>query len=352
MKQDVEQRYQLKKAAIREIVAQEMEQISTAQINSYSYFSANLKHFMPMLDWDMHCTMYRQYQEQLGFNALDAQFMAEPFPIPIRGWEELRLRLSQDPGIVCTFHFGAYQLLNYLLLRDGLRFALLVAADVVSTWEQRYPNLIEQLREGEAEGRFCLLNADEKTALRRIYSLVGAGYLLVIYVDGLSGIRPPHDKNLVEIPFLGQRIWVPAGAATLGYQLQCPLYPVLALRKEEEVVLLQQDAIRPHRQMAKAEFVQMSTGKLFGLLATFLMHAPQQWTIWTQVDRFLNPQSDLIYVDIPSKAVQQQINLKQYALIRQNQGSEKYYFLMDKGSYQLYALEHNEYERLFEEWYR
>jgi len=321
---------------------------SVASLNAYAYFSANLKHFMPLLDWDRHRLLYRQFREYNALNALDVQFMDGEFPLPITGWEHLRDKLLRRHGIICTFHFGAYQLINYLLLRDKIKFALLVGDDVQSTWDTRYPNLMKQMQLGEMEGRFKLLNATRPAALKEIYSLVQAGYQMVIYADGLTGAGTADAKNLVEITFLGQRIYVPSGTATLAHRLQCPIYPLLAVRKENEIVLQTRAPIPSAADLSRADFVSVTTAALFGFLSAFLMHAPQQWTVWTQLQRLLLPERGLIYVDELNDDTRY-LDRQQYGLIHQDTGDGKY-FLLDKRNYHLYGLEQQEYVNLFNQW--
>lgn len=315
-------------------------------INAYAYFSANLKHFMPLLDWDSHRQLYRQFRENNALNALDVLFMDGEFPLPISGWEHLRDKLLNQHGIICTFHFGAYQLINYLLLRDKIKFALLVGDDVRSTWDSRYPNLMKQMQLGEKEGRFRLLNAGKAAALKDIHRLVQAGYQLVIYADGLTGTA--SAKNLMEIPFLGQHIYVPGGAAALAHRLQCPIYSLLALRKEGEIALRSRDAISAPVGVPRTDFVRTATTALFGFLSAFLMHAPQQWTVWTQLQRLLLPGRGLIYVD-ELHDDPRHLDRQQYGLIHQDTDEGKY-FLLDKRNYHLYGLQQKEYMDLFNEW--
>ncbi|WP_286863382.1 MULTISPECIES: hypothetical protein [Sphingobacterium] len=317
-------------------------------VNAYAYFSANLKHFMPLLDWDRHWQLYLQFRENNALNALDVLFMDGEFPLPITGWGYLSAKLLRRHGIICTFHFGAYQLINYLLLRDKIKFALLVGDEVRSTWDSRYPNLMKQMQLGEKEGRFKLLNAGEAAALKEIYRLVRAGYQLVIYADGLTGTGTASAKNLVEITFLGQHIYVPGGVAALAHRLQCPIYPLLALRKEGEIVLRSRDAISAPVGMPRPDFVRTTTTALFGFLATFLMHAPQQWTVWTQLQRLLLPERGLIYVDEINNDVQGQ-DRQRYGLIHRDRGDSRY-FLLDKRNYHIYALKQQEYVNLFNQW--
>lgn len=321
---------------------------SMESVNAYAYFSANLKHFMPLLDWDKHRLLYHQFREYNARNALDVQFMDGEFPLPIIGWEHFRSKLEHQHGIVCTFHFGAYQLINHLLLRDEIKFALLVGDEVQSTWDRRYPNLMEQMEVGEREGRFKLLNASRPAALKGIFNLVKDGYQLVIYADGLTGAGTADTKNLVEISFLGQQIYVPSGTATLAQRLQCPIYPLLAVRKESEIVLEIREPIVSASDLSRTDFVRVTTTALFGFLSKFLMHAPQQWTVWTQLQRLLSPERGLICMDDLNHDTPYP-DSQQYGLIHQDTDDGKY-FLMDKRNYQVYALKQKEYANLFNQW--
>ena len=325
-----------------------MSSQSVDAVNAYAYFSANLKHFMPLLDWGKHRLLYRQFREYNARNALDVHFMDGEFPLPIIGWEHLRSKLGRQHGIICTFHFGAYQLINYLLLRDNIKFALLVGEDVLATWDIRYPKLIKQMQLREMEGRFKLLDASRPAALREIYRLVRTGYQLVIYADGLTGAGTNDVKNLVEIPFLGQQIYVPSGTATLAHRLQCPIYPLLALRKGREIVLHTSESIASAVDLSRADFVRVTTTALFGFLSKFLMHAPQQWTLWTQLQRLLLSERGLMYVDELDDDFSN-LDRQQFGLIHRDRDDGQY-FLLDKRNYHMYTLKQQEYINLFNQW--
>lgn len=347
---DIEKRYHDKVKHIKKLLLADRIGLSAETTNAYAYFSANLAHFMPLLGWDRHEQLYHQFREQHAINALEAQEMDREFPQQIVGWEGLRTKLTAQPGIICTFHFGAYQLINYLLLRDKLKFALLVGDEVLSSWDTRYPKLMEQMQQGEKEGRFQLLNADEQTALRRIYRLVQAGYLVVIYADGLTGTDTNKTKNRVRINFLGQRIHVPGGAATLAHGLQCPIYPLLAVRKEMEIVLETIEPIMPTVVSARADFVKTATTELFGFLSAFLMHAPQQWSVWTQLQRLLQNEQALIVVDELNDDIQH-LDKKRYGLLCEEKAGNNY-FLLNKCNYQLFNLNKVEYQQLLKAWFK
>src|SRR5690554_5135578 len=102
---------------IKSILAVQNPMLNNEAVNSFAFLSANLGHFLPMLSYEMHIDIFRQFQLQHWLNAKDVAFFKEEYPLRITGWRAVLTEMQTQPGIICTYHFGAYQLINYLLVK-------------------------------------------------------------------------------------------------------------------------------------------------------------------------------------------------------------------------------------------
>lgn len=259
-------------------------------LNTFTFLSANVYNFLPLLPYPQHFPMFRRFRFHQWLNGLDARFFKGKYPLKVNGWLSFQQRLLSKPGIICAYHFGSYQLINYLLINAKIPYALLVGPEVKQRWEEIYPSLVNALREAELKGRFVVLNASDKMMLRKVKILMEKGYHLLLYVDGLEGLNERQHQVSESIAFLGQHVKVPRGAAYLSHWLHVPLYPFLALRKAWTIELMQGDPIFPGITKDRDAYIAAAMTKLFSFLAPYLLHWPEQWTNWPQLHKMLlNP---------------------------------------------------------------
>ncbi|WP_028298205.1 hypothetical protein [Olivibacter sitiensis] len=314
-------------------------------LNSFTFFSANIHHFLPLLPYAQHLPMYGRLRFHQWLNGLDAQFFADTYPLEIKGWEPYERRIRQEPGIICTYHFGAYQLINYLLVKARIPYVLLVGGEVTAQWQHLYPTLQEQLREAERAGRFLLLNASENRSLRRVKQLTEEGYHLLLYVDGMEGLE--GQGSLEQLPFLGQHIAVPRGAAHLSHWLQRPLYPFVALRRGWAVELLAAPAICPPPGMDRRAYTGAAMGKLYDLLVPYLLHWPEQWTNWPQLHRLMRDGPLIGGERWYSATAEGLTDAATHGIYRVRDAC----FLLRKADYRSFRLSRADFDALYQAWY-
>src|SRR3546814_14815661 len=88
------------------------EASSTMQ-SLYTFFSANLLHYLPTIPEDQHLRYFRLCCRYQKLNLLDQQFFGPDFPLEIRGWDsDWAAGIRRQPGIICTMHSGSYRLLT------------------------------------------------------------------------------------------------------------------------------------------------------------------------------------------------------------------------------------------------
>lgn len=247
----------------------------------FDIISAQLDHFMPHLERHEQLDFYNRFMLQSWMNAMDLKFFDRPHPWPIYGWEAFVNQISSKTGVIATYHFGAYQLITYLLNRDKVPFALLVADRIFNTWPTRNKELQDVLEQATNENRFVLLNAADRTALKSMYALKDKGFYLLVYMDGIEGIH--SSDSLAHIDFMGQHIEVPKGIAGLAHKLNLPLYPMIALREQGCVRIKCLSTIWPDSDSDRTVFAKDTMQYLYSWLEGYLTQWPEQWTMWAHL---------------------------------------------------------------------
>lgn len=314
-------------------------------LNTYTFLSANLSNFVPTMPHEQHWALFEQYRMAQVLNGLDTACFEANYPLAIVGWDAYLRKLRERPGIICTYHFGAYQLINYLLIKNRIPFALLVAGEVKTRWSKRFPHLLSELNVAAENGLFVLLDANDSSSLRKMYKLTASGFRLLIYTDGLEGSKTEKDEQLQPISFLGQRIVVPKGVAQLSYTLDLPIDPLLALRREEYIELVSGKTIQPSRNVEKHTYVRETMRNLYSFLEPYLHHWPEQWTNWPLLHRLLSERTELLSArDWQNSPPHDDTAYGIYSLGDQ-------YFLLRKHDYVSFPLEQKEFDVLFDSWY-
>lgn len=249
-------------------------------INRLTEMSANMAYFFPELSYGDHRRIFRDSLWQLKMDSWDLKLFSGSYPYTIRGWRGFLKKIRAQKGMICTYHFGAYQLINYLLLKAKEPFALLVGDKVYHEWEQRNTGLEKLLGQATRQGRFTLLNAADRGALRQMYELSAKGHHLLVYVDGLEGIAYGKRHVLEPVSFLGREIEVPRGTLGLAHALRLPIYPMLAVRHDNTVRIESMPAITPVAHSNRVLFVRSVLYRLYDWFAGYLGRWPEQWTNW------------------------------------------------------------------------
>ena len=311
-------------------------------LNTFGFISANLYNFLPNMPYHTHRALYRDFRTHQWLHGMDANFFKGQYPLPIEGANDFLAKITSRSGIVCTFHFGVYQLICHLFLKSETRFALLVGAEVYKNWRARYPALMEQLDAAALRGNFVLLDANSSTSLRQMYTLVKTGYNLIVYVDGIQGLAEENEKHLIPITFLGQQIFVPKGAASLSHMINAPMYPMLALRRTDKIEVISAPPIIPSKSIHKSDYCTFAMTKIFSLLSSHVMHWPEQWSNWPLLHYFLRSNKPIGRMVIPGELSEEM----EYSLFRLDGKG----FLLKKANYKAFYLKESDFQVVFDRW--
>ncbi|MFD2966222.1 lysophospholipid acyltransferase family protein [Sphingobacterium bambusae] len=315
-----------------------------AAVNTYSFFSANLLNFIPSIPFDLHPYLFKEFRKNKKRNGIDATSFSAVYPYPIVGWETIDKMMLNGASILCTFHFGPFQLLNYVLVKQEEAYCLLVARETYDKWRERYPNLIKLLCQAQAKGLFDLINVNDRNALRTMYRQTAEGRKLLIYVDGLEGMSNERQSSLQKINFLGQIITVPSGAAQLSWSLKLPLQPVIAEQIGDTVNLRFGKAIYPNGGVNRDLYLHMTMQSLFSFVSYYIMRRPELWTNWPSAHLYLGskpPIEDSIFDELSAA----NLHARKFGLF----SSGEQYFLLRKKDYLSFVITGLEFSQLLED---
>jgi KDO2-lipid IV(A) lauroyltransferase len=282
---------------IRSDIEQRFGGLSPENAASYYDFlkcKANLKNYLPsykaksQLDFFKDVWYYRDWAE------LD-QRHSYAYRNPIVVGDQSLLS-DGKPKIFCTFHVGSYRLINFLLVKNDLRFTLIVADDHYADMEKEFGFLANNyMKECGADAGFKVLNAQQGNIGLQMIREIKRDNSLIIYIDGNTGVggMERKDDKMAVIDFLEGQIYARKGVAFLSYATRVPIVPVLSYWSDDQhpvVHLL--DPIYPDRSQDREEFCVNTTQRLYNLLGDLVIKEPAQWNGWLYLSNFSVPSSE------------------------------------------------------------
>lgn len=241
----------------------------------FVFFAANCRHFLEIDTLQAQKSLFARIclNQQLSVwedkhrDLLPADAVGE---IDGSWWQALRSR----PGIICTFHTGSYRLINHLLMKQGIAYALLVSEKVRNRdgadFEKRYH------KGSKGSDQLMVLHAEDPAVLFKIRHLLQAGKSLLAYVDGNTG----SGRQGIPVSFFNREIQVRKGLPVLAHLLQVPLYPIANIRKGGQLVFLAPDPIWASPSIERHAFAHQSMQELYRFLEQLIEPAADQWAGW------------------------------------------------------------------------
>jgi lauroyl/myristoyl acyltransferase len=251
----------------------------------FVFFAANCRHFLGLDNLAEQQSLFARVRmnQQLSIWE-DANYIHLPKEattgLDEHWWQQLR----REPGIICTFHTGSYRLINHLLLKQRIDFALLVSGKVKqrdgADFEQRY-------QEDVAGGKtLTVLNAEDPSVLFKLRRLLQQGKSLLAYVDGNTG----SGSNGIAIPFFGKDVVVRKGLPMLAHWLDVPIYPLANIRKNEVLTFYALSRIKSSKCKDKHDFALETMQRLYGFLEYTINDYVDQWEGWLHLHHAVNQQ--------------------------------------------------------------
>ncbi|WP_188507353.1 hypothetical protein [Parapedobacter pyrenivorans] len=323
------------------------------RLQQFSLFSANLTNFLPVLDYGCHLPLYRQAYINQQLSLLDERYFGSQLPVAINGWDDdVTERLRSHPGIICTFHAGSYRVINYLLAKNKLPFALLIAHRAFEQQGAKFKRLFRLL--GNNHGlrhELQLVDAEQRSTVWQLMRLLKRGYNIVLYLDGFTGLSVADTAKLERLPFLGQHLFLRKGAAYLAQKLGVPLHPIYCTRSAEGAI---QFTANPSFIPAMADSgiaSEWALSKILDDFAGMLLHAPAQWENWFFLHHQFATQElrgPYILDDGNQAFAGNAPEISEYGIVRNG----RRFFLLKKRGYEMYSLPESAMQAILNVWKR
>lgn len=319
--------------------------------NSLEFASANLRHLLPKMPLVRHEIILTEALFSKACAELDESngFVLDHATIHDSGGWLAAAR--ERPVIFCSFHYGSYRLINYLLARADLKFAVLASRDI---WTTKRARFLEYHREAQAyfskaDTRMEVVNVEMPSAALNLARRVRAGWSLLAYLDGDNGVMGVgrHDSKMLRTTLLGQPMFARKGVTFLSHFLKAPIVPVICKRSgviERDITV--HDPIYPPRELGSRDaFCRSATDRLYALLGAYIKADPGQWERWFDIQTALDTEaianrarirdvdeSELSVRDISGHALV--FNRERFGFV-EHAGQRA---LLDKDTYELLAL--------------
>jgi len=292
---------------------------------TFAFFSANIHQFMPHIPWSKHEQLFRKMSLYQHLSHLDVEHPYALDQLELLGWNSSWLaHMKENPGFITCFHTGAYRLLNLLLAREGLSYALLLSKQTIKREGRLF---LEAYKKYAPAGRFLLLDAEMSSSIFKIGHLLKDGYNVLAYPDGNMGAAN-GTANLHQIPFLKHLLLVRTGIPFLAHLYKKPIYQLNSRRLDTLTVKYDEfNSIIP--ETPRQQFIGHALKDLYKPLHQLLLHDAGQWTCWPQAHNYMTDAKGL-------KADPE--NPEHWAIFKQS----NQFFLFDKRSYLSYPIDRNE----------
>lgn len=263
-----------------------------ALARSYNVVSAALANFLPDIPFSKHEEIFRNVLLHRHLSTLEQGSEDLLNACTLEGFADGRLSfLKSGPCIICTFHLGSYRLLNLLLAKHNIPFALVVSENVVETQGKVFADLHQQFSQTD----MTLISAEAPGSALKMLKELKKGKNLLIYIDGNvgAGKQTIDNENSCSIPFLNQKIQARKGVGFLAHAAGVPVLPVICYRKSlHDVRLRFFNPVYPNKNEDRDTFAKALVKTLYDLFAPYARTYAEQWEAWLylpKVAQLVNP---------------------------------------------------------------
>jgi len=324
------------------------------EANCFEFASANLRHLLPMIPIAEHGEIINEIFSTQARAALDEDSCFLFDGIKINDPAGMLQTARQNPVIFCTFHFGSYRLINQVIVSRGLNYILPVTSEIYVTQKKRYEDGLKVLQAYfKTDSQLMVVNAEERTSALSMARRTRAGWSLLAYIDGNTGVQGPgrRDAKTLSVPLLGKPIFARKGIAFLSHFLKLPIVPVLCeITGEMTCSMTFHEKIDPRAASEDRDaYCRMATEKLYTILGEYLKRSPAQWEGWLDMQKYLDMDTiagsegtdeDSVETASPAEDIADGrlvFNRERFGFIVQEDGRA----LLDKDSYKLLSLPQN-----------
>jgi hypothetical protein len=248
----------------------------------------------------------------------------------------------QQPAIFCTFHNGSYRLINFLLKRERIPYALLAGGKILSQEKSRFEKNFSRYKIKDSFP-LSFIDAEHPAAAIAMLRALHRGKSLLVYLDGNTGTGAASGDNahLCDIAFLAERLLVRSGVAFLAARCAAPLVPVISYRTD-----LRHNTLRFFAPVTVPgigqEAAALAMQQLYDHLAPLLASDPSQWEAWLYLHKYakVSPAAALPPRSAPARGFA--FNSGEFATFKTGRQG----FLLRKKAYTSFAISENLYDLL------
>lgn len=268
----------------------------TQSLRPFAYYSANMHHLLPgkRLSGIYGCfqrtrALRIRNSDPHGHLAVVEHLRHKPDFA-----DSLRL-----PGVIVSFHYGAYPALCGYLMAGGIPFALVLSSETherqMSSYKALYTCVTGQ---PYSPDRFELIDAGKPSSLLTMRRAIAKGRHVICFADGNAGVGKNERTNLLDIPFLYGKLRVRAGAAFLAHWVGCPLYTAVMMEQAHgDIDFRSGTPLFPSADPDWKGFSEQAMKGAYALLGDQIQHRIADWEAWQYI------QDDIVTPSLPQKWV-------------------------------------------------
>lgn len=315
----------------------------------FNIASASLSNYLPQISFSKHENIFKNIFLHQQLSMFEQSFYDLPDYVVYENLNrEVRRLLEKGGSIICTFHTGAYRLINLFLAKHKLPFTLVLSKEAMETQGRDFEKMFAEINKGDTgQADLKLIDAESPSSALNMIKDIKKGRNLVIYIDGNigAGNETNSNQNNCIIDFLNQKIFARQGVGYLANTLQVPVITVVSYRKSfSDIRLRFFDPIYSDDQKDKAAAAARITQHIYDLVAPIIKEYPDQWDAWLYLHKVSNVMikpAEMVAA-LPSPEDKLIFNSSSFGIFKVIQNS----FLFKKCNYKSYKISSEVYTEL------
>lgn len=198
---------------------------------------------------------------------------------------------STSPRIYVTLHLGCYEEIVGYLIRKEEKLCIPVTERVYLQETKHYNANLGQ--RGLSSSQLVFINIETSTGLRQMIRYAQAGYSILCYIDGNSGVggMGRNDSKLDRVNFFNTTIHVRKGIEYLARILNRDVVPINSyiedISYQPHIVLMPSIEKTSERSL---------TDSLWCAFSHVIWKYYWQWEAWLYVDEFIDESKDKTFL--------------------------------------------------------
>ncbi|PIE59438.1 MAG: hypothetical protein CSA32_03545 [Desulfobulbus propionicus] len=220
---------------------------------------------------------YANTLELIRYPGMDCQFLRRIIVCENR--ERLDTALERGSGVILmTAHFGAKQLLQIFLGREGYAINQINhhVAGTALTFVQQH---VSQRLRKKIESRLPITFIEATSFQRKTLECLINNEILIVAGDG-SGIEELVDASYKPYSFLGQNMLFPTGAGMLSARTGATIIPVFVIREGTGHRVIFEEPIQPQKSSLETDPIKRYCQELEKKVRSY----PHLWDFWEEFE--------------------------------------------------------------------